>query len=48
MVSLLVLLLLFATFASAEVCPGAKVPKAECTQYDAQATLSPTVIGGHC
>ena len=36
------LVLLIAASASAEVCPGAKVPKAERTQCDFQATLSPT------
>ena len=35
------LLLLFAGSAWAEVCKGSKVPKAERERYDAQATLSP-------
>ena len=34
------LLLCFLTPASAEVCKGSKVPKADLAQYDAQAVLS--------
>ena len=37
---LVVLLLLWAGAAWAEVCKGSKVPKAELRRYDAQATLS--------
>lgn len=38
---ILALVLLFAGWASAEVCKGSKVPKAELAKYDAQALLSP-------
>jgi len=37
----LVVLLLLATSASAEVCKGSKVPKTDLAQYDVQAVLSP-------
>jgi len=38
----LLLLLAFLTAASAEVCKGSKVPKADLALYDAQVTLSAT------